>query len=42
MPKDKERKLKKQARKRRLSGDRFSAYVYGTLRKMGWKPSGEK
>lgn len=42
MPKDKEKALKKQARKKGLSGDRFNAYVYGTLRRMGWKPKQEK
>lgn len=42
MPKKEEQKLKKQARKKGLSGDRFDAYVYGTMRKMGWKPRREK
>lgn len=38
MPKKLERELKKQASKRGLSGERRDAYVYGTLRKTGWKP----
>lgn len=39
MPKKLERKLKRQARKKGLKGRRADAYVYGTLRKTGWKPS---
>jgi len=42
MPKALERKLKKQAKKRGLKGKRANAYVYGTLRKTGWKPSTQK
>lgn len=42
MPKKMEKELKKQARKRGLSGERADAYVYGTLRKTGWKPKREK
>jgi len=42
MPKAEERKLKSQARKKGLKGERADAYVYGTLRKMGWKPSRER
>jgi hypothetical protein len=44
MPKVLERKLKSQARKRFGSAmsARARAYVYGTLRKTGWKPSREK
>jgi hypothetical protein len=38
MPKAMERKLKKQARKKGLKGKRKNAYVYGTMRKSGWKP----
>jgi hypothetical protein len=38
MPKKIEKKLKKQARKKGLGPKRANAYVYGTLRKMGWKP----
>ena len=38
MPKKLERKLKKQAKKKGLSKKRAAAYVYGTLRKTGWKP----
>jgi|TARA_E500000305_G_C3877846_1_gene168276 hypothetical protein len=38
MPKKIEKKLKKQANKKGLSKKRANAYVYGTMRKMGWKP----
>lgn len=38
MPKQLERKLIKQASKKGLKGKRKNAYVYGTLRKTGWKP----
>ena len=38
MPKKLKRKLKKQAKKKGLSKKRAAAYVYGTLRKTGWKP----
>jgi len=41
-----ERKLKKQARKKGFVKDGLSkrgkAYVYGTLRKTGWKPKRSK
>ena len=39
MPKAMERKLKKEAAKKGLTGKRADAYVYGTMRKTGWKPS---
>lgn len=42
MPKKVEQELRRQGRKRGLSGDKLDAYVYGTLRKMGWKPGREK
>jgi hypothetical protein len=40
MPKDLEKKLKKQAKEKGLkpNSKQFNAYVYGTLRKTGWKP----
>jgi len=43
MPKELEKKLKRQARKK-FPGDkeRQDRYVYGTLRDTGWKPSREK
>jgi hypothetical protein len=34
MPKELERKLKKQAKKLRMSQERKNAYVYGTLAKI--------
>lgn len=42
MPKAEERKLRQQARKKGLTGKRMDAYVFGTLRKMGWKPKSER
>ena len=42
MPKKLEKKLKSQAKKKGLSGDRADAYVYGTMRKQGWKPQGHR
>jgi hypothetical protein len=44
MPAAMERKLKAQARKRfgSTTSARARAYVYGTLRKTGWKPNWEK
>jgi hypothetical protein len=38
MPKALERKLKIEARKKGLKGERADAYVYGTLRRTGWRP----
>lgn len=42
MPKALEEKLKKQAKKKHLKGESADAYVYGTMRKAGWKPKREK
>lgn len=42
MPKALEQKLKREAKKKGLSGKRAGAYVYGTLRKTGWTPSKPK
>jgi hypothetical protein len=43
MPKELEDKLKKQAGQHKgWSDERKDAYVYGTMRKTGWKPSREK
>lgn len=41
MPAELERKLKQEAIKRRMSKKRADAYVYGTMRKTGWRPSRE-
>ncbi len=38
MPKKLEKQLKRQAAKHGLKGKRAAAYIYGTLRKTGWKP----
>ncbi len=38
MPKKLEKALKKEARKKGLTGKRKDAYIYGTMRKTGWKP----
>lgn len=42
MPKAMEQTLMKEARKKGLSKKRIGAYVYGTMRKAGWKPSTQK
>lgn len=42
MPKEFEKQLKKEAKAKGLKGERADAYVYGTMRKMGWKPKKEK
>lgn len=42
MPKKLERKLQAEAKKLGLSSKRADAYVYGTLRKTGWKPKRER
>lgn len=42
MPKAMEKKLKAEAKKKGLTGDRAAAYVYGTMRKTGWTPSRPK
>jgi hypothetical protein len=38
MPIKLERKLKKEAAKKGLTGKRAAAYTYGTMRITGWKP----
>jgi hypothetical protein len=38
MPKKLEKELRKMCSKKGLSKERCDAYVYGTLRKTGWKP----
>jgi hypothetical protein len=42
MPKELERKLKAQARKKGFKGERADRFVYGTLRQTGWKPKRER
>jgi hypothetical protein len=42
MPKALENKLKREAAKKGLSKERTGAYVYGTMRKEGWKPKKSK
>jgi hypothetical protein len=42
MPEAMERELKKEAEKKGLTGKRKNAYIYGTMRKTGWRPSREK
>ena len=42
MPAKLEAELKQKARKKRLSKKRAAAYVYGTMRKTGWKPKREQ
>jgi hypothetical protein len=38
MPEELEKKLEKEADKKGLTGKRKGAYVWGTMRKLGWKP----
>lgn len=42
MPKKMEEALRKQARKKRMPKERADAFVYGSMRKTGWKPSHQK
>ena len=42
MPEALERELKAKAKKRHLKGKSADAYVYGTMRKTGWKPKRER
>jgi hypothetical protein len=46
MPKELERRLRreieKDPKKRKWSKERKERYIYGAMRKMGWKPKGEK
>jgi len=37
-----ENKLKSEADKKGLLGKRKNAYIYGTMRKTGWKPTQRK
>ncbi len=41
MPKKMEQALRRTARKKGLSKERADAYVYGSLRKTGWRPKGK-
>ena len=41
MPKELEERLEKQARKKHMKGKGKNAYVYGTLRRSGWRPGRE-
>lgn len=38
MPKALEQKLSKEAASKGMKGKRKNAYIYGTLRNLGWKP----
>ncbi len=42
MPKKLERELRQEAQKKGLTGKRKEAYIFGTLRRTGWKPKREK
>ena len=42
MPDKLEKKLRKEAKKKGFKGKRADKYVYGALRKTGWKPSHQK
>lgn len=41
MPKAMERELMATAKRRGYGKERANAYIYGTMRKTGWKPKGE-
>ena len=42
MPIALERRLKKQAKTHHFGKKRTNAYVYGTMRRLGWKPNRRK
>lgn len=42
MPKAQERKLKKIAAEKGMKGERADAFVYGSMRREGWKPKRER
>jgi hypothetical protein len=42
MPEEMEKQLRREARRKGLTGSKANAYVWGTLRKTGWKPSTQK
>jgi hypothetical protein len=42
MPKAMEAALEHEAAKKGLTGKRRNAYIYGTMRKTGWRPQREK
>jgi hypothetical protein len=42
MPKRVEQKLKARARRLHLRGERWRRYVYGGLRRTGWRPPRER
>jgi len=42
MPEEMEKQLRREARRKGLTGSKANAYVYSVLRKTGWKPSTQK
>jgi hypothetical protein len=42
MPEMLEKKLRAEAKKKGLTGERADAFVYGIMRRRGFKPQGEK
>lgn len=42
MPRALEERLKKEAKAKGLTGERANMYVYGTMRKTGWRPGKKK
>jgi predicted transcriptional regulator len=42
MPTDQEAKLTEIANKKGLTGDRKRAFIYGIMRRTGWKPRRER
>lgn len=42
MPKALEEKLRREAERKGLIGERKKAYIFGTMMKTGWRPSRHK
>ena len=42
MPKELEQKLKRRVKRLGLKGEAAKAYLYGTLRKTGWRPKRQR
>ena len=42
MPEELEKELRREAIRKRLRGEKANAYIYGTMRKIGWTPPTQK
>jgi len=42
MPKELENRLRNEGIRKGLKGDELSSYIYGTMYKLGWRPSKPK